>query len=60
MKDHSEIHESLYDKEAYAHEDDLDTLMWDNENPDDKGNNGKIKKAKKKNQKQVNYMKMTL
>ena len=47
MKDHSEIHESLYDKEAYAHEDDLDTLMWDNENPDDKGKQWKDKKGKK-------------
>ena len=51
MKDHSEIHESLYDKEAYAHEDDLDTLMWDNENPDDKGKQWKDKKGKKQESK---------
>jgi hypothetical protein len=51
MKDHSKIHESLYDKEAYAHEDDLDTLMWDNENPDDKGKQWKDKKGKKQESK---------
>ena len=51
MKDHSEIHESLYDKEAYAHEDDLDTLMWDNENQDDKGKQWKDKKGKKQESK---------
>ena len=55
MKDHSEIHESLYDKEAYAHEDDLDTLMWDNENPDDKGKQWKDKKGKKQESKAVEY-----
>ena len=34
-------------KEAYAQEDDLDTLMWDNENPDDKDKQWKDKKGKK-------------
>ena len=38
-------------KESYAHEDDMDTLMWDNENPDDKGKQWKDKKGKKEESK---------
>ena len=38
-------------KESYAQEDDLDTLMWDNENPDDKDKQWKHKKGKKQESK---------
>lgn len=37
--------------ESYAQEDDLDTLMWDNENPDDKYKQWKDKKGKKEESK---------